>query len=181
MTLKGLACAHLECSVCLWKIVLRSCLKMEDDGNASSEGGALNFLLVLATSMFVGSYAAGSVPLLVNLSEVCAFSIPTSQSRMRMVTVFGAGLLIGTALAVIIPEGVESLYSAQSGSILVIHIFGVQHIQLLRRIYNYIHSNKQRRSIFWRRTTRTKLKFLVSYLKGRSSTKGATRFCRATF
>lgn len=28
-----------------------------------------------------------------------------------MVTVFGAGLLVGTALAVIIPEGIRSLFS----------------------------------------------------------------------
>ena len=30
---------------------------------------------------------------------------------MRHITILGAGLLIGTALAVIIPEGVHSLYS----------------------------------------------------------------------
>jgi hypothetical protein len=30
---------------------------------------------------------------------------------MRHITIIGAGLLIGTALAVIIPEGVHSLYS----------------------------------------------------------------------
>ncbi|KAK6021759.1 hypothetical protein OSTOST_12564, partial [Ostertagia ostertagi] len=33
---------------------------------------------------------------------------------MRMVSIFGAGLLLGTALSVIIPEGVEALYTAQS-------------------------------------------------------------------
>lgn len=30
---------------------------------------------------------------------------------MKIVTVFGAGLLVGTALAVIIPEGIRALYS----------------------------------------------------------------------
>lgn len=34
------------------------------------------------------------------------------QSNMAAVTTVGAGLLVGTALAVIIPEGVHSLYSA---------------------------------------------------------------------
>ena len=33
---------------------------------------------------------------------------------MRLVSIFGAGLLVGTALSVILPEGVESLYSAHS-------------------------------------------------------------------
>ena len=32
------------------------------------------------------------------------------QKRLRMVSVLGAGLLVGTALAVIIPEGVHALY-----------------------------------------------------------------------
>jgi solute carrier family 39 (zinc transporter), member 9 len=30
---------------------------------------------------------------------------------MRYITIIGAGLLVGTALAVIIPEGVHTLYS----------------------------------------------------------------------
>lgn len=33
------------------------------------------------------------------------------QSKLQIVSVFGAGLLVGTALAVIIPEGVRLLYS----------------------------------------------------------------------
>ena len=32
---------------------------------------------------------------------------------MRHITILGAGLLIGTALAVIIPEGVNALYTTQ--------------------------------------------------------------------
>uniref|UniRef100_A0A1I7U290 Zinc transporter ZIP9 n=1 Tax=Caenorhabditis tropicalis TaxID=1561998 RepID=A0A1I7U290_9PELO len=39
--------------------------------------------------------------------------ISTIQSRIRLVSIFGAGLLVGTALSVIIPEGVEALYGAQ--------------------------------------------------------------------
>lgn len=31
------------------------------------------------------------------------------QEKLKKITVFGAGLLVGTALAVIIPEGVRSL------------------------------------------------------------------------
>lgn len=35
------------------------------------------------------------------------------QDKLQKVTVFGAGLLVGTALAVIIPEGVRALFSEQ--------------------------------------------------------------------
>lgn len=34
---------------------------------------------------------------------------------MKLCTIFGAGLLLGTAFSVIIPEGIETLYSAQEG------------------------------------------------------------------
>ena len=39
----------------------------------------------------------------------CVLSVH-SQGVLRKVTTFGAGLLIGTALIVIIPEGMESLF-----------------------------------------------------------------------
>ncbi|XP_035456130.1 zinc transporter ZIP9 [Spodoptera frugiperda] len=61
-------------------------------------------LLLLALVMLVGSYVAGSIPLNVAMSE----------DKLQKVTVFGAGLLVGTALAVIIPEGVRSLFSERS-------------------------------------------------------------------
>ncbi|KAL5463351.1 hypothetical protein EMCRGX_G032243 [Ephydatia muelleri] len=51
--------------------------------------------------MFAGCYLAGSIPLVFTLSE----------ALLRRVTTLSAGLLIGTALIVIIPEGVESLFS----------------------------------------------------------------------
>ena len=38
-----------------------------------------------------------------------------TQEKLKLVTVLGAGLLVGTALAVIIPEGVHTLYETQSG------------------------------------------------------------------
>ncbi|KAH7719928.1 ZIP Zinc transporter [Aphelenchoides avenae] len=60
----------------------------------------LLFLYGLCGTMFVGSYMAGCVPLVFNFAE----------SKIRMASVFGAGLLIGTAFSVIIPEGLEALY-----------------------------------------------------------------------
>jgi len=56
-------------------------------------------LLLLSFAMLVGCYLAGAVPL--------AFSL--SDEKLRLVSVLGAGLLVGTALAVIIPEGVHAL------------------------------------------------------------------------
>ncbi|XP_046979856.1 zinc transporter ZIP9 isoform X2 [Schistocerca americana] len=59
-------------------------------------------LILLALLMLVGSYIAGSIPLI----------MPMSEEKLQIVSVLGAGLLVGTALAVIIPEGVRSLDSA---------------------------------------------------------------------
>jgi zinc transporter 9 len=60
-------------------------------------------LFLLSIAMLVGSYVSGSIPLMMTLSE----------KRLRLVTVLGAGLLVGTALSVIIPEGVHALYGSQ--------------------------------------------------------------------
>ena len=57
-------------------------------------------LILLSVTMFVGSFVSGLIPLTLSLSE----------SKMRFITIIGAGLLVGTALAVIIPEGVHTLY-----------------------------------------------------------------------
>ncbi|XP_057654688.1 zinc transporter ZIP9 [Diorhabda carinulata] len=58
-------------------------------------------LLGLVFVMLIGSFIAGSIPLFFTFSE----------DKLKKITVFGAGLLVGTALAVIIPEGVRSLVS----------------------------------------------------------------------
>ncbi|KAL9125749.1 MAG: hypothetical protein Q9217_005096 [Psora testacea] len=62
----------------------------------------LFMLLTLSTIMAVASFLAGSLPL----------SFTLSPSRLRLVATIGMGVLVGTALIVIIPEGVETLYSA---------------------------------------------------------------------
>ena len=54
-------------------------------------------LMLLCAAMFGGSMGAGLVPIKCALSE----------TRIRVLTIFGAGLLVGTALLVIIPEGVH--------------------------------------------------------------------------
>ncbi|KAL0080311.1 Zinc/iron permease [Phycomyces blakesleeanus] len=61
------------------------------------------WLTLLSLSMLVGSFLAGSVPLSTKLSE----------AKLRYLTALGVGLLLGSALVVIIPEGIETLYDSQ--------------------------------------------------------------------
>lgn len=56
--------------------------------------------------MFVGSMLAGLAPLFLSVSE----------SQLQTISAVGAGLLIGTALGVILPEGAEAFRTAQEQS-----------------------------------------------------------------
>ncbi|XP_067883997.1 zinc transporter ZIP9-B-like isoform X2 [Heterodontus francisci] len=60
--------------------------------------GAITILL-LSLAMFGGCLLLGLIPLAIRLPE----------GKLKFVTVLGAGLLCGTALAIIIPEGIELL------------------------------------------------------------------------
>ncbi|KAJ3174563.1 hypothetical protein HDU87_007045 [Geranomyces variabilis] len=64
------------------------------------------WLLLLCFAMFAGSFLAGSVPLAFHLSK----------QHLQIISTFGSGMLVGTALIVILPEGVETLYALQSAS-----------------------------------------------------------------
>ncbi|KAG1696976.1 Zinc transporter ZIP9 [Nymphon striatum] len=57
-------------------------------------------LVFFSLAMLIGCYVSGMIPLVVGFSE----------EKLQIVSVLGAGLLVGTALAVIIPEGVNTLY-----------------------------------------------------------------------
>ncbi|KAL5003491.1 Zinc/iron permease [Aspergillus recurvatus] len=59
-------------------------------------------LLALSTVMAITSFIVGSLPL--------AFKL--SPSQLRLISSLGMGVLVGTSLIVIIPEGVETLYDA---------------------------------------------------------------------
>lgn len=61
---------------------------------------SLLWLIMLSAAMFAGSFIAGSIPL----------SFQMSEDKMRVMSTFSAGLMVGTALIVILPEGVETLY-----------------------------------------------------------------------
>ena len=59
-------------------------------------------LLTLSTIMGIASFLAGILPL--------SFSL--SARQLRIITLLGTGVLVGTSLIVIIPEGIETIYSA---------------------------------------------------------------------
>ncbi|KAJ5243331.1 uncharacterized protein N7469_001658 [Penicillium citrinum] len=61
-------------------------------------------LLVLSIVMAITSFVVGSFPL--------AFTL--SPSQLRLISSIGMGVLVGTSLIVIIPEGIETLYSANT-------------------------------------------------------------------
>ncbi|KAJ5974491.1 ZIP metal ion transporter [Penicillium waksmanii] len=69
---------------------------------ATMEG--LFTLLVLSIVMAITSFVVGSLPL--------AFTL--SPSQLRLISSIGMGVLVGTSLIVIIPEGIETLYSAKT-------------------------------------------------------------------
>ncbi|KAI9487883.1 MAG: Zinc/iron permease [Benjaminiella poitrasii] len=54
--------------------------------------------------MLVASYVSGSLPLTTKLSD----------KKIRILNALGVGLLIGTSLMVVIPEGVETIYKSRS-------------------------------------------------------------------
>ncbi|KAK4180023.1 putative transporter [Triangularia setosa] len=62
----------------------------------------LIFLVVTSVVMAVASFLAGALPL----------SISLTQSQLRFVASLGAGLLVGSCLIVIVPEGIEAIASA---------------------------------------------------------------------
>ncbi|KAF2836695.1 Zinc/iron permease [Patellaria atrata CBS 101060] len=64
----------------------------------------LFMLLSLSAIMAAASFFAGSLPL--------SFSL--SPRQLRFISALGTGVLVGTSLIVIIPEGVETLYGSSS-------------------------------------------------------------------
>lgn len=61
-------------------------------------------ILLLSLIMGVAAFAAGLLPVV----------IPLSPAKIRAISALGMGILLGTSLMVIIPEGVETLYSEKT-------------------------------------------------------------------
>lgn len=62
----------------------------------------MSFLGVCAI-IFLGSLVSGAVPFFLNLGE----------RHVSLLSAFGAGMLVSTALAVILPEGIEAFHNAE--------------------------------------------------------------------
>ena len=71
----------------------------------------MNFL-VICLIIFLGSLVSGAVP----------FFLALSEKHMSLLSAFGAGLLVSTALAVILPEGIEAFHKAQEDSGMAQHL-----------------------------------------------------------
>lgn len=59
-------------------------------------------VILLSVGMLVITFAIGYLPTKIN----------TSQRVMNLIAIFGAGLLVGAALIVIVPEGMVVLYAS---------------------------------------------------------------------
>nr|POE79890.1 zinc transporter zip9 [Quercus suber] len=66
----------------------------------------LPMLLLLSLIMAGASFLAGILPL----------SLSLSARQLRLITALGTGVLVGTSLVVIIPEGIETLYNSGGNS-----------------------------------------------------------------
>ncbi|KAH9209939.1 ZIP zinc transporter-domain-containing protein [Leptodontidium sp. 2 PMI_412] len=68
----------------------------------------LFMLLGLSVVMALASFLAGALPL----------SMTLSSSQLRLISTIGMGVLVGTSLIVIIPEGIEAVYTAGEAGVL---------------------------------------------------------------
>ena len=64
-------------------------------------------LITIVANRHRSSFLAGSLPL----------SFGLSQNHSRIISAIGTGLLVGTCLIIIIPEGIETLYSSSAHSL----------------------------------------------------------------
>jgi solute carrier family 39 (zinc transporter), member 9 len=71
---------------------------------------------VLSFVMFIASFGAGIVPLVMSLN----------RERVSIVSSLGVGLLVGTSLGVVLPEGIEMLYTSKTSP-------SISHHELLQR------------------------------------------------
>ncbi|CCD46195.1 similar to ZIP metal ion transporter [Botrytis cinerea T4] len=79
----------------------------------------LFMLLVLSVIMCLSCFLAGAIPL----------SMALSPSQLRLISTIGMGVLVGTSLVVIIPEGIEAVYTAGSSA----HAHGARSIAIQER------------------------------------------------
>jgi zinc transporter 9 len=60
-------------------------------------------LLLQSIGMFLGTLLCGTIPLY----------LPLSKTKLRVLEVIGAGLLVGASMTVVLPEGVSAIFQAE--------------------------------------------------------------------
>ncbi|KAI0199538.1 Zinc/iron permease [Astrocystis sublimbata] len=84
------------------ELVIRHAVSALQGRIAIMAGGGVFLLLSLTVVMTLASFLAGALPL----------SMSLSQSQLRFIASIGVGILVGTSLIVIIPEGIEAIAEA---------------------------------------------------------------------
>ena len=87
-------------------------------------------IFVLATIMFFAAVAFGYIPL----------GLELSSDRLKQLTAIGAGVLIGSAFLVIIPEGLETLEGLVEPSTIGLVILSGFVLMLLLEIFGLPHA-----------------------------------------
>ena len=82
----------------------RKAVKAEVEERREMVSSGTLSVLTLSAVMFIASFSAGTLPLAMSLSH----------NKMNLVTSLGIGLLVGTSLGVVLPEGIEMLYASDS-------------------------------------------------------------------
>ena len=76
------------------------------EASLSSEDNSSVEIVTMALSMFIVTFFVGCLP----------SKLQTSTKVMNLISLFGAGLLVGAALIVIVPEGMSVLYESMKES-----------------------------------------------------------------
>src|SRR5271169_3792466 len=83
---------------------MRRTKRCNDEETCYSKMAAPGMIAVSAMSlvMFIASFGTGTVQLAMSLNH----------KRMSLISSLGVGLLVGTSLGVVLPEGIEMLYTS---------------------------------------------------------------------
>ena len=76
--------------------------RMSSSSPLPSDHNSYSQILTMAIFMFIVTFSVGYLPT----------KIPASPRLMNLISLFGAGLLVGAALIIIVPEGMSVLYQS---------------------------------------------------------------------
>ncbi|KAK9838586.1 hypothetical protein WJX84_003387 [Apatococcus fuscideae] len=88
------------------KLATKQALTQKLEAHQAPPSACSMQLATTCVLLFVGASGAGLLPLI----------LKTSPAQLRLLSAIGAGLLVGTGLGVILPEGFEAFHSAQEAA-----------------------------------------------------------------